>query len=119
MESLKSIQYNGRTINFSFHNGALSLMRELKYEIDYSKNPLEGHEGKMDEFLADFLLCSAKFYSRKEPSFDYDRNDAYDWMDVLGGFEPVIALLTNAMLGKVKIPEGAIIPNEKLKVIKK
>ena len=119
MESLKSIQYQNRAVNFSFHNGALSLMRDLGYEIDYNKNPLEGLEGKMDVFLADFLLCSAKFYSRKDPDFAYDINDAYDWMDILGGFQPVIEILTNAMMGKIKIPEGVVIPNEKLKSAKK
>ena len=119
MESLKSIQHNGRTINFSFHNGALAYMRDMGYEIDYNKNPLEGLESTMDIFLTDFLLCAAKFYSRKEPTFEYDRFDAYDWMDLLGGFEPVIKIFTDALRGKIIIPEETIIPNEKLKVAKK
>lgn len=112
MESLKSIQHKGHTINFSFHNGALAFMRDMGYVIDYNKNPLEGLEASMDIFLTDFLLCAAKFYSRKEPNFEYDRFDAYDWMDIIGGFEPVIKLFTDALSGKMIIPEGAIIPNE-------
>ena len=112
MELPKSIQFNGRTINFSFHNGTLSFMRDLGYVIDYNSNPLENLKCTLDVFLADFLLCAAKFYSRKESSFDYDRLDAFEWMDEMGGMQPIAEIFGITLQGKVKIPEGVVIPNE-------
>lgn len=118
MEAIKSIQHNGRTINFSFHNGALAFMRELKYVIDLTSNPLENLEVPIDVFLADFLLCAAKFYSRKDPNFDFDRFDAFDWMDVMGGLQPVAEIFGKVLQGGVKIPDG-ITPPEEPKIKKK
>ena len=110
MELPKSIQFNGRAINFSFHNGALAYMRDSGYVIDLQSNPLENLNCTIDEFLADFLLCAAKFYSRKESTFDYDRFDAYDWMDLMGGLQPVAEIFGMTLQGKIKIPEGITVP---------
>jgi hypothetical protein len=105
MQSLKSIQYQGKLINFSFNNGALSFMREAGYVIDLKSNPLENLACPIDEFLADFLLCSARFYSRKDTTFDYDRNDAFDWMDIMGGLQPVAEIFGDTLRGGIKIPD--------------
>ena len=60
MNLQNAIPFNGRTVNFSFHNGTLSFMRDMGYKIDLQSNPLEKLECTIDVFLADFLLCAAK-----------------------------------------------------------
>lgn len=120
MESLKSIQYQGKTINFTFNTGALKVLRDLGYNLDYKKqddilNQVEHIEG----FYADILFAGAKFYSRKDPSFDYDRDDAHDWIEPFGGLQEVIKAFFQSLNAGIKIPEGAVIPNEKPKLIKK
>ena len=117
MQSIKSIQYQGKAINFSFHNGALAYMRGLGYVIDLKNNPLESLECPIDEYLADFLLCSSKFYARKDPNFDYDRNDAFDWMDIMGGLKPVAEIFGDTLRGGIPIPNELTPPksNDKKK----
>ena len=107
---VNAIPFNGRTVNFSFHNGTLSFMRDMGYKIDLQSNPLEKLECTIDVFLADFLLCAAKFYSRRESTFEYDRLDAFEWMDLMGGLQPVAEIFGTTLQGKIKIPEGVTVP---------
>ena len=121
MESSKSIQYNGKTINFTFNTGALKVLREeLGYNLDYKKTEeILSQVEHLESFYADILFAAAKFYSRKDESFNYDRDDAHDWIETFGGLQKVIEAFFQSLNAGIKVLDNAIIPNEKLKVVKK
>ncbi len=94
-----SIEYKGSVINFSFNTGALKLMRDLGYDIDY--NNVLASIKDYGTFCADFLFCCAKFYARKDSTFAYDQDDAHDWIPIFGGLESVVSALTMSINGGI------------------
>jgi len=108
-----SIEYKNDTINFSFNTGALKYLRDLGYDIDY--NDIMKGITDLGSFCADFLFCCAKFHARKDPSFNYDRDDAHDWIPIFGGLESVISALATSATGGI-VPTIQAVPNEKKEV---
>ena len=114
IQPLASIVHDKKTINFTFHTGALVFLRELGYAIDYNLSPDEQLKTvpHIEDFFADFLFVCAKFYSRKDPNFGYDRFDAHDWIEPFGGVDKVAQAFIQSQRPGVKIPIGTVIPNE-------
>ena len=120
MESSKSIQHAGKTINFTFNTGALKVLREeLGYNLDYKKtDEILTQVEHIESFYADILFAAAKFYSRKDENFSYDRDDAHDWIEPFGGLQKVIEAFFQSLNAGIKVLNETVIPNEKLKVKK-